>query len=404
MGRSQGAPIGRIRALDGLRGLASLVVVIHHALITYPALAGLYADRSPIADAGSLPWWLVNTPLHLLWAGGEAVFVFFVLSGLVLALLVRKQKRFSWAAYYPSRLLRLYLPVWASIVFAVLVFATVRAISPEAGVAWVADRGTDLNLASIMQASLFLRGTLAYNNPLWSLFWEVLFSLLLPIFGLVLMRSRIGWRMRMGIVFAMMAVGSVLRSDFPLIGHPLFFLSMFAVGVVIAADIDAFAALASRIEGRRRPRAAWSGLLLLGLLALCSYWFLQQASLPIQIMHLTYVIQVAGAALVIFCVAFNPRVGAPFEFPAMQWLGMVSFSLYLVHDPILLAANHLTGGTAQPIVLIVGVPASIAMAWVFHVLAERPSHRLAKHVSRGVEGWFGANRASSVTDAGFRSR
>lgn len=104
-GRSQ-----RAHSLDGLRGVASLVVVLHHAMLAIPLFASaVFDDQAPAASLG----WLVYSPLHALWAGSEAVYVFFVLSGLVLMLPILGRPNFDWRAYYPSRLIRLYLPVFA---------------------------------------------------------------------------------------------------------------------------------------------------------------------------------------------------------------------------------------------------------------------------------------------------
>jgi hypothetical protein len=79
-------PSGRLPSLDGLRGVAALIVVVHHTLLTVPSLSVAYFLDGPAAVRGSKAWWLSWTPLHLIWAGGEAVIVFFVLSGFVLAL------------------------------------------------------------------------------------------------------------------------------------------------------------------------------------------------------------------------------------------------------------------------------------------------------------------------------
>ena len=61
---------GRVAGLDGLRGIAALVVVIHHALLTQPQLAGVYLGHYPNAGGN---WVLTETPAHLLWGGHEAV-------------------------------------------------------------------------------------------------------------------------------------------------------------------------------------------------------------------------------------------------------------------------------------------------------------------------------------------
>lgn len=63
-GAAAGAP--RLRSLDGLRGAAALVVVVHHALLLFPALAGVYYPGRraevlpPFSDA------LAYSPLHLI--------------------------------------------------------------------------------------------------------------------------------------------------------------------------------------------------------------------------------------------------------------------------------------------------------------------------------------------------
>lgn len=63
-----------------------------------------------------------HTPLNLLWAGQQAVILFFVLSGFVLVELARRMaSRGRWVrSYYVQRLVRLYLPVWGAVLLAVL--------------------------------------------------------------------------------------------------------------------------------------------------------------------------------------------------------------------------------------------------------------------------------------------
>lgn len=65
----------RITGLDGLRGFASLAVVLFHlSLIARPELS-------------ETTWaWLTQSPLKILFPGTESVLVFFALSGLVVAL------------------------------------------------------------------------------------------------------------------------------------------------------------------------------------------------------------------------------------------------------------------------------------------------------------------------------
>ena len=108
----------RIRALDGLRGLAAVVVILHHLLLVdnWFANALLTFEAYPSDDWKAIVYY---TPLHIFFAGTEAVLVFFMLSGIVL---VRAFPGFTSlsVSYFVSRLTRLYLPIWGSIVFALL--------------------------------------------------------------------------------------------------------------------------------------------------------------------------------------------------------------------------------------------------------------------------------------------
>src|SRR3569623_1763721 len=111
--------MGRIRALDGLRGIAALVVVIHHALLIHPTRELQYEVGQRGPAMGTAQRWFTSTPLHLVWAGGEAVLVFFVLSGLVLALPYLNGVRAPlWERYFARGIVRRFLPGFAAVFLA----------------------------------------------------------------------------------------------------------------------------------------------------------------------------------------------------------------------------------------------------------------------------------------------
>jgi len=114
----------RYPSLDGLRGVCALVVVVYHCLLVVPALSIPADGSAPSAAASSATWspvwWLYRTPLRALWAGPEAVLIFFVISGFVLCLPLARSPVRQWATYYLRRFCRLYLPVWGAVGFAVL--------------------------------------------------------------------------------------------------------------------------------------------------------------------------------------------------------------------------------------------------------------------------------------------
>jgi peptidoglycan/LPS O-acetylase OafA/YrhL len=62
----------------------------------------------------------------------------------------------------------------------------------------------------------------------------------------------------------------------------------------------------------------------------------------------------------------------------------VSFSLYLIHVPILATLSFLLGDEKWWLVALLTIPLALLAAWAFHRGIERPSHRLARRISEVV--------------------
>ena len=161
----------RLPSLVGLRGVAALAVVISHILNTDPGLVH--------PGVGSVAWWFSYTPVNLLWDGDESVLLFFVLSGFVLARpFTRRNQSQSYLSYYPRRLLRLYPPLWGGLIFTFLLTLVESRHSIAAATSWT-NSHSNFHLSTLQDALLPRVGT-TFDGPLWSLRWEILFSLALP--------------------------------------------------------------------------------------------------------------------------------------------------------------------------------------------------------------------------------
>lgn len=365
---------GRLRSLDGLRGVAAVVVLIHHTVLTVPVLSGAYYGHGPQATTQLAPWLFTYTPLHVVWAGGESVDLFFVLSGLVLVLPALTRTRRQWLAYYPQRLLRLYVPVAAAVLLGyALVLAVPRTDVAGLG-AWIAHRPTEMSAAGLVHDLTLVDGVSGLVSTLWSLQWEVLFSLLLPVFVLVALMLR-----RLPALELVLVAGLMLVGGFRLSGS-LMFLPIFAIGAAMAVGYDALGGMAARIDRARRPGLTWAGVTTGAVLLFTSYWWLQAFGVSQATYAVSRPLIVAEAALLVFVGAFWDVTRRLLETPSCQWLGALSFSLYLVHEPIVIAMSILLGPQWRWLAMIGGVALALAAAVAFRWLVERPSHRWARAV------------------------
>ncbi len=372
----------RLTSLDGLRGLAALVVLFHHVLLaSVPVLAAAH-----LTGATTLPGWaaaLVNTPLHLLWAGQEWVLVFFALSGFVLTVPAVRGKAFSAARYYPHRLLRLYGPVWAAIAFAVALRMLVPHDPVPGASWWLAAHQEPISAWELEHDGTLVFGTggFAATSVLWSLRWEVLFSLFLPAFVLLASRTRrTPWMVAAGALLVI-AVGG---------GDAPHYMPAFLLGSVMAFQVERLHALGRRLEapGARRVLAK-AGLVAFFVLAMTSTWWLRPG--PGVAEGLVRALVAAGACVAVALPFALRPVRSFLDSPVMQWLGSRSFSLYLVHEPIVVAAAFALGASAGVApVAAVAVPLALVAAEVFFRVAERPIHHLSRALGIAVERRLGA--------------
>lgn len=101
-------PTQRYQQLDALRGLAALAVVFHHCLLIPSSF-----DYSMLAHI------LMSSPLGIVRAGSEAVNLFFVLSGFVLALQLNDSDM-NYSQYLTRRVCRIWIPYICAITFAII--------------------------------------------------------------------------------------------------------------------------------------------------------------------------------------------------------------------------------------------------------------------------------------------
>jgi peptidoglycan/LPS O-acetylase OafA/YrhL len=353
----------RIGSLDGLRGIAALVVLLHHTLLPVPALGDvLYGSRAPSSTG-----WLVYSPLHVFWAGGEAVYVFFILSGFVLTLPILA-KGPDWRAYYSSRLVRLYLPVIGSVVLALIIAMLIPRVGLGDSSAWIGEHEQALSPVSVMKDLTLIDPDLL-NSPLWSLRWEVAFSVLLPVYVFVAVRTRRYWLAVLIVAVLLSTVGAVVQQGW------LTYLPMFMIGCVLAARREHLVPL---VQSRG---AAWA--LTAALVGITAFWWVSSITSSAHAEFATPLVLASAAAIVVLAIRWATLSSALETKPA-QWLGRNSFSLYLTHEPIVVSVAILLPASLPWLTPFIGIPIALLVAPLFFRFVEGPSHMLAKRVASVV--------------------
>lgn len=373
------APGRRFAALDGLRGVACLVVLLHHTLLTIPVFSA--ASTDPVASraqATPLELALTWSPLHLLWEGAGAVWVFFVLSGYVLVRQVREPSSFDWVAYYPQRLVRLYVPVFAAVALAVLLIALFgQADHGAAASAWMQRRADDVTVRGVVADGTLLGGAGFTVSPLWSLQWEVWFSLLLPLFVLAVRpRQAVRRPMWLALTVPAAAIAIVWLGGAE-------YLSVFLIGAILAAAHRQIEGGVARVT-RTRMRAAvwWVACGVWVVVMLPARWTLSAVQIIPEGMYTP--LSISAAALVVVIALHCGAVERVLTMRSLLWFGAISFSLYLVHEPIVVALAKLFGDDRLWIALPVGIVAAVGVAALFWLAIERPATSLSRWIGRTV--------------------
>lgn len=342
---------GRLAALDELRGLAILAVVASHvALVFGPDL--------PAAQALGAP------------ALGVGVDLFFVISGLVVAENARRLRQEAhgalWRgalAFWGRRILRIGLPTW--------VVVSLIAASQAGGIPLGAT-AADLMAAAGFYANFHWApcftggaecGALLAASHLWSLAVEMQFYLAAPF----LMALKPKWTAL--VCVAVLAAGA-------LSGRPwggfwwTFRLDGLAMGVLLSLSV---------------ARLLWR-LPHIGV-AMASFWLLVASFLARLLGDL-----VSGFAIVLVAMIFAIVVASATQteprlhkFGALQRLGELSFSIYLVHLPIMTGVHEMVGACAPAIAaLLVSIAAALCFALLLELSITKPAQILGRRFSEWV--------------------
>lgn len=344
-------PSGRFAFIDALRAVAALSVVLFHAR------EGKHVE----IIFSRLPRWIAALIQH----GNLGVAIFFVLSGFVISHSIYAERvsvRFV-GRFMLRRSLRLDPPYWIAIGIS-LGFAFLSAKI-------VPDKETlHVSLGQITAHLFYLQDILGYqsiNAVFWTLCLEVQFYL----------------------VYVILLAIARNDPDVPMQGR----------GVVMVFAIAAIVSLLwpmDLVTSDVWPGSFWR-LWHAFLLGVGAYWswrnpalipfftaYVLAVALPSFVLGNAFSIVCIVTACVILAAAMTGQIFFALNCSWLQFLGVVSYSLYLTHNPITGASFRIiymvTGDTLmwEPVAWILSLCACIAFAAMMWWVIEKPSIRLSR--------------------------
>jgi peptidoglycan/LPS O-acetylase OafA/YrhL len=358
--------LGHRPALDGLRGIAVLLVMIGHG--PFPFIGG-----------------------------GPGVTVFFTLSGfLITALLLEERRatgRVDLPRFYARRALRL-LPALA---VCLVVMAVVLTFRDEAR--------TGVWLAALYVANLApaLGERLPYLSHTWSLSLEEQFYVVWPVTLLLLTRTRRTWP-----VLAVTSAGVVICAGLRIfvdsravLAEPApvriaFFALWRADALLVGCLLALLLGLALRLP---RPVIRIAGLLGVAVVLAAS----TQATSDLYFHTWFTLVPLATAGILLWLLVEPSRLSRFLTWAPLRYTGRISYGLYLWHFPIFQLLKPTLRGLPGVVELAVVAAASYAVAALSFRVVEQPFLRVKRRFAPGrsarsatVDGGHSVDERASV--------
>jgi len=336
--------------LDGVRAVAALLVVLHHART------------------------------HRLWGaleGWNGVTLFFVLSGFLITTLALREEdehgALRWRAFVVRRCFRI-VPVYVAslALYTVLMFSIGFGGSHRAAFA----HALPWYLSPFPEVPFFTRTHIVFSLA-WSLGIEEKFYLLWPLLPFVLLRKRVRARIALALLVA-------LAAQLPLAitggGRAVAPYSALLVGCLLALALHH----RSAFRFAARLGSTWGLAVAVALLVAvhAATHVIGVTAAGYRVSSALYYLPYSGAAaLVLAAVALQARGSGILSWRPMRFVGRVSYPLYLTH-PLGLGFAALAvapgGAAAELAYLALGVTLSLGLAWALHRLVERPLIAIGK--------------------------
>ena len=349
--------------LDGLRAIAALYVMSHHAWLTV-----FYADRRPTLLQSSFTYWLNY--------GHFAVDLFIVLSGFCLMIpVVRAGDSLAGGAMtFLKKRARRILPTYYAALAVSLIFATTL-LSHKIGTIW--DMSLPVTKMGVLAHLLLLQNmhrSMEINSVFWSIAVECQIYLLFPL--IIVLWKTIGWQKasKASIITGLVVSFFVEHTRFR--GLTAHYLALFTFGMLGAAI--SFSPIPLLSHYRRMVPWNWISIVLCGLTILICALFTKRISMynvPIDLL----VGFCSATAIIAMARDEKNLLRRILSWKPLVVIGTFSYSLYLIHMPLLqtfwqfvLVPMHLSNFGKLVLLCLCGGPLIVFCSFLFFLAFERP--------------------------------
>jgi peptidoglycan/LPS O-acetylase OafA/YrhL len=334
---SESSASRRLVFLDALRGLAALTVFVSHT-----------AERVSVTLSQ-----IIHTRFDL---GHFGVTLFFLCSGFIIPFSLERQN--SLSSFWISRIFRLYPLYWFTIGVSVFL-----AFSQSTGRSFGAFLFTNSSmiLGNLTMLQLFL-GIPHIRGEYWTLSFEMLFYIIMSALFLLKI-NKYTFQFTLALIVLSLLVEALL---------PLTFGVQFPVGILSFLALMFMGTTLFRVYSGELSARAGLTVAALGLIMLFVTPLAKGISEERAWQHLN-LISVRLAAVIVFGMVFLVRSYQPSRF--MLYLGMISYSLYLMQTYVMIIDVH-----NSALNVLFWIVAQLVVATVTYYWIERPGIALGRRL------------------------
>jgi len=375
----------KIEYLDGLRGMASLMVVLHHYLCAfYPVLI---FGASSIVHIGPIEAWIAASPLNLFYNGGFAVCIFFVLSGYVLTnKFFRTKQHEVIISSAVRRYVRLMIPILFTVISAYILLAGRFyyniPVSNITGSQWLASANNYTpSFADVLKQGLWgvffespNQFISSFNNVLWTIKIEFIGSILVFSFVSLLGDLKNRW------VFYVTTALILLKTY-----YLAFIIGMILSDLYTGKNSEKFTVKNSLVKVELLVVGLFFGSYYLG-----GWWGESLCeSLHLSILNSSELFRTIGAGLVFIVLLKRTKLKKVFSNKIFVFLGKISFTMYLLHLLVIYSVSSLLFMalfTVLPynisyiIMFLFTFPIVLDVSYLAHKYVDDPGVRLSRMI------------------------